>query len=117
MKASYVEGLATYGDPESCVRIREGAGEALPEPSSELVSHVSPDRELASSPAHLPPVLGPASDRHDPRQEPYAVIPLVRICGGGIGRLAFLLRSIQNWENAGGAQYAATHSLSSAAPV
>lgn len=32
MKASYVEGLATHVDPESCVRIREGAGEALPEP-------------------------------------------------------------------------------------
>ena len=29
MKESYVEGLATHGDPESCVRIRKGAGEAL----------------------------------------------------------------------------------------
>ena len=29
MKESYVEGLATHGDPESCVSIREGAGEAL----------------------------------------------------------------------------------------
>ncbi len=96
MKASYVEESATYDDPESCVRIREGLGEALAERSSELVSHVSPNRELASSPAHLPPVLEPASDRHDPRQKPYAVIPLVRICGGGIERLAFLLRSIQN---------------------
>jgi len=26
-----------------------------------------------------------ASDRHDPRQEPYAVAPHVRICGGGLG--------------------------------
>ena len=29
MKVSYVERLATYDGPESCVRIREGAGEAL----------------------------------------------------------------------------------------
>src|SRR5574340_1130994 len=29
MKESYVEGLASYGGPESCVHIREGMGEAL----------------------------------------------------------------------------------------
>ena len=29
MKESYVEGLASYGGPESCVHIREGVGEAL----------------------------------------------------------------------------------------
>ena len=29
MKESYVEGLASYGGPESCVGIREGEGEAL----------------------------------------------------------------------------------------
>lgn len=29
MKVSYVERLATYDGPESCVRIREVAGEAL----------------------------------------------------------------------------------------
>ncbi len=29
MEVSYVEGLASYGDPESCVHIREGVGEAL----------------------------------------------------------------------------------------
>lgn len=29
MKVSYVEGLASYGGPESCVRIRKGVGEAL----------------------------------------------------------------------------------------
>ena len=29
MKESYVEGLASYGDPESCVHIREGVDEAL----------------------------------------------------------------------------------------
>ena len=29
MKESYVEGLASYGGPESCVHILEGVGEAL----------------------------------------------------------------------------------------
>ena len=29
MKVLYVEGLASYGGPESCVHIREGVGEAL----------------------------------------------------------------------------------------
>ena len=29
MKVSYVEGLASYGGPESCVHSREGVGEAL----------------------------------------------------------------------------------------
>jgi hypothetical protein len=29
MEELYTEGLATYGDPESCVVVREGGGEAL----------------------------------------------------------------------------------------
>ena len=29
MEVSYVEGLASYGGPESCVHAREGVGEAL----------------------------------------------------------------------------------------
>ena len=29
MEVSYVEGIASYGGPESCVHIREGVGEAL----------------------------------------------------------------------------------------
>ena len=29
MEVSYVEGLASYGGPESCVHIRKGVGEAL----------------------------------------------------------------------------------------
>jgi len=29
MRALYVEGLATHGDPESCVDVREDGGEAL----------------------------------------------------------------------------------------
>jgi hypothetical protein len=29
MKELYIEGVATHDDPESCVDVREGAGEAL----------------------------------------------------------------------------------------
>jgi len=29
MQEPYTEGVATHGDPESCVGAREGAGEAL----------------------------------------------------------------------------------------
>ncbi len=29
MKESYIEGLATHDDPESCAHVREGQGEAL----------------------------------------------------------------------------------------
>ena len=29
MKESYIEGVATHGDPESCAGVREGVGEAL----------------------------------------------------------------------------------------
>ena len=29
MEVSYLEGLASYGGPESCLHIREGVGEAL----------------------------------------------------------------------------------------
>jgi RNA-directed DNA polymerase len=29
MREPYIEGVATHGGPESCVRVREGAGEAL----------------------------------------------------------------------------------------
>ena len=31
MRTSYIEGLATHGDLESCVGVREDAGEALTE--------------------------------------------------------------------------------------
>ena len=52
---------------------------------SDLEAHVSHRRPLAALPTNLPPLPGPASDRHDPRQEPYAVVPHVRICEGGVG--------------------------------
>ena len=48
---------------------------------------------IALSPIKLEQLLHkPASDRHYPRREPYAVVPHVRICEGGVKRLAFLPR-------------------------
>src|SRR5829696_3042964 len=52
MKESYVEGLASYGGPESCVHIREGVGEALTGVRAGRVS----SREI-----------------HDPRREVWAI--------------------------------------------
>ena|SRR5205823_10141313 len=49
MKESYVEGLASYGGPESCARAREGVGEALTgERAGRVSSRVihAPRREL-----------------------------------------------------------------------
>ena len=43
-------------------------------------------RPLASARAHLPSLSARALRRHHPRQEPDAVMPLVRICGGGYER-------------------------------
>ena len=51
-------------------------------------------RPLASDPAHLSSLSARALRRHHPRQEPDAVIPHVRICGGGDQRWSFLLRLV-----------------------
>ena len=49
MKESYVEGLASYGGPESCVHIREGVGEALTgEKAGRVLSCVIHDPGLRS---------------------------------------------------------------------
>ena len=40
----------------------------------------------------LPSLSFSAFWRHYPRQEPYAVVPHVRICAGGVGQPAFLPR-------------------------
>lgn len=42
MKEPYTEGLASYGDPESCVGTRKSAGEAL---TGERIGEVS-SREI-----------------------------------------------------------------------
>ena len=49
MKESYVEGLASYGGPESCVHARKGVGEALTgERAGRVLSRVIHDRGLRS---------------------------------------------------------------------
>ena len=52
----------------------------------------TPDLSMVADPAHLPSVPARALRRRDPRWEPDAVVPLVRICGGGVSREAALLR-------------------------
>ncbi|MCK7498820.1 MAG: hypothetical protein MZW92_55850 [Comamonadaceae bacterium] len=56
-----------------------------PGQAPELEAHAQDRRSLAAPSPHLPPLPEPASDRHDPRQEPCAVAPHARICGGGAG--------------------------------
>jgi len=50
------------------------------------------DQPLATYAAHLPSLSARALRRGDLRWEPDAVVPLVRICGGGAPRGASLLR-------------------------
>jgi hypothetical protein len=57
-----------------------------------LDSHASARRSMASACSGVSPVPVGALRRHDPRQEPDAVVPPVRICGGGEGRPLSLLR-------------------------
>ncbi|MFO1199673.1 MAG: reverse transcriptase domain-containing protein [Burkholderiaceae bacterium] len=56
-----------------------------PGQAPELEAHAPHRRTLAATSPHLPPLPGPTSDRHDPRQEPCAVAPHARICEGGDG--------------------------------
>ena len=59
----------------------------------ELEGHAQGRCSLGAIPSHLPSLPEPASDRHDPRREPYAVAPHVRICGGGASQWASRPRS------------------------
>ncbi len=52
----------------------------------------APAYHVASARAHLSSLSPRAPGRHHPRWEPDAVMPLVRICGGGVQRWAFLLQ-------------------------
>jgi hypothetical protein len=63
-----------------------------PTPSTAVASHGLLGPALVTVLAHLPPIPPTTSDRHDPRQEPYAVALHVRIRGGGAGRPASLLQ-------------------------
>ena len=49
-----------------------------------LPSHAAPDLHLASAAPHLSSLSTRAPGRHYPRWEPDAVMPHVRICGGGV---------------------------------
>jgi hypothetical protein len=91
------ESLANSG-ASACVPLpgRPAVASHVVPPQSASLPAVAPhgplDDALASCAGHLPPVSLPTSDRHDLRQEPYAVAPHVRICGGGAGRPASLLQ-------------------------
>ena len=105
MQNSYECELATHNGPESCGAARKGSVEALPgERASHgllldeegscagrgwprpLGSHAAPYHPLAASACRLSS-LSPASHRRPHlRQEPDAVVPLVRIRGGGYER-------------------------------
>src|SRR5262245_21973140 len=48
-----------------------------------MATHVRPRRALAAHTPYPPPVSCPTFARHDPRQEPGAVVPHTGICTGG----------------------------------
>lgn len=51
MKEPYTEGLATYGDPESCVGVREGVGEALT--GARIGRAIEPRNHISRAPTSL----------------------------------------------------------------
>src|SRR5207247_2362445 len=61
-------------------------------PPSDVAPHGRLRRPLASDPTYLSSLSDRALHRHHPRQEPDAVMPHVRIRGGGGQRWSFLLR-------------------------
>jgi RNA-directed DNA polymerase len=72
------------------------------QPERSPAAPVGPDethhRPVASARSYLASISPRPARRHDPRQEPDAVIPHVRICGGGRGQPRFLLRLPSNDE-------------------
>ena len=69
----------------------EGRGRAKGKPHQQNASRTQ-SRIGASNALERIRRAGGSDQRHYPRQEPDAVIPHVRICGGGRGRPRFLLR-------------------------
>src|SRR5207249_8635631 len=63
-----------------------------PNPPPARAADVAICRSLAPARSHLPSLSERALRRHHPRQEPDAVTPPVRICGGGPERSGSLLR-------------------------
>ena len=73
--------------PASCEKtLAAGDEPARTERQDRRVSDESDRRTLASTTANLSPLSGGASGRHDPRQEPGAVVPLAGIRAGGGGQ-------------------------------
>ncbi len=81
-------GVSTGGHPSLAARLAA----AQPE-GSDLVGALQPDRQALDTLCEDPASVSQRSvSRQNPRQEPYAVVPLVRIRGGGPGQPGSLLR-------------------------
>src|SRR4029434_1065599 len=59
-------------------------------PPDDMAAHVCPRRALAAQTPYPSSVSRATPARHDPRQEPGAVVPHAGICAGGAGELASL---------------------------
>jgi len=72
---------------------------AEPERRRHLEAHATLCEQVDSTGPYLSSVSSRALWRHDPRQEPSAVVPLAGICAGGAGQPAFLPRTV--WHRSG----------------
>ena len=68
------------------------AGAAQPDRPRLLGADAAAHSAVAATCPHLSSLSPRATRRYHPRQEPDAVMPLVRICGGGYGQSSSLLR-------------------------
>ena len=80
--------------PRNCPNLAVGASAPKPEGTNAVDTLRETRGALATTAHHLSSLSRPATCRHHPRQEPDAVMPPVRICGGGRGRPRFLLRLV-----------------------
>ena len=72
--------------------VADGAEPSQPRPPPAVAPYATLYRTVASDGFDLSSLSHGAPRRHDPRWEPDAVVPLVRICGGGHERSWSLLR-------------------------
>jgi hypothetical protein len=72
--------------------VADGVEPSQPRPSPAMAPYATLYRTVASDGFDLSSLSHGAPRRHDPRWEPDAVVPLVRICGGGHERSWSLLR-------------------------
>src|SRR4029453_18730641 len=66
-------------------------------PPDDMAAHVRPRRALAAQTPYPSSVSRATPARHDPRQEPGAVVPHAGICAGGAGSPASLPRPSQTY--------------------